>query len=455
LAFFIGTRAHASWLPQVSSSVRDTMLNLWWIVAFVPLGAVFGALFASDVWLWTFARSEPFSMASFSRGFQPFETLFETLRPGFTRLLRRTEVPKTSDASGEFDPFEWSVGLLVVAPFLVLALPTLAAIVWRSAGYSMTVALLMALPCGIAFFIFVGALGDAMRLRAVGFAAGTVVVGFVLCFFYYPALANQLSPKEVFESYRHFCPNAPLALLGVGGRTSAYYAGGQPQTLTDAPAAYAWLSASNGESGERRCLAMKAEELPKLNQLWREHSAEPKSNLPVLDARSSQILLAASALEPAEKNTNPLGSIVLSRVPRPQRPLHVNMDDKLEVLGIDLVDERGRLVDVVSPGRPYRFKTYYKVLAPVGTEWEGFIHIDGYHRRHNGDHKITNSKYPMALWLPGDIILDDHEFKLEPNFSPGNYAIYFGLFTGDTRLKIKSGPNDGDNRIDAGPLRVQ
>jgi hypothetical protein len=110
---------------------------------------------------------------------------------------------------------------------------------------------------------------------------------------------------------------------------------------------------------------------------------------------------------------------------------------------------------VVSPGRPYRFKTYYKVLAPVGTEWEGFIHIDGYHRRHNGDHKITNSKYPMALWLPGDIILDDHEFKLEPNFSPGNYAIYFGLFTGDTRLKIKSGPNDGDNRIDAGPLRVQ
>ena len=62
-----------------------------------------------------------------------------------------------------------------------------------------------------------------------------------------------------------------------------------------------------------------------------------------------------------------------------------------------------------------------------------------------------NGKYPMALWLPGDLLIDDHEFKLEPNFTPGTYTIYFGLFVGDTRLKVKSGPNDGDNRINGGP----
>ncbi len=50
LIFFFGAVSHASWLPQVSSSIRETMLNLWWIVAFVPLGAVFGALFAADLW---------------------------------------------------------------------------------------------------------------------------------------------------------------------------------------------------------------------------------------------------------------------------------------------------------------------------------------------------------------------------------------------------------------------
>jgi hypothetical protein len=100
-------------------------------------------------------------------------------------------------------------------------------------------------------------------------------------------------------------------------------------------------------------------------------------------------------------------------------------------------------------------RTYYRVLAPVTSEWEAFIHIDGYHRRHNGDHKPMNGKYPMSLWLPGDLLMDDHEFKLEPNFTPGSYTIYFGLFVGDTRLKVKSGPNDGDNRINGGPLRVQ
>jgi hypothetical protein len=131
------------------------------------------------------------------------------------------------------------------------------------------------------------------------------------------------------------------------------------------------------------------------------------------------------------------------------------MDDKLEVLGVDLLDERGRLVDAIAPGRTYHLKTYYRVLAPVTTEWEAFIHIDGFHRRHNGDHKVTNGKYPMSLWLPGDLVVDDHEFKLEPNFTPGSYTIYFGLFVGDTRLKVKSGPNDGDNRINGGPLRVQ
>jgi hypothetical protein len=261
-----------------------------------------------------------------------------------------------------------------------------------------------------------------------------------------------VSPKEIFESYRTICPGAALGMLGVGGRTSAYYAGGQPQTLTDPQSAYRWLQ---GGGGERRCLALKAEELPQLNKLWREGSGETRTNLPVLDARSSQILLASSTLAPGEKNQSPLSAMVLSAPPNPQHKLDVNMEDKLEVLGYDIVDERGRPVDAVSPGTASHMRTYYRVLAPLTSEWEAFIHIDGFKRRHNGDHKPLSGKYPMSLWLPGDLIVDDYEFKLEPNFTPGSYQIYFGLFVGDTRLKVKSGPSDGDNRIDGGAIRVQ
>jgi 4-amino-4-deoxy-L-arabinose transferase-like glycosyltransferase len=438
LFVFAGMRMHAHWMPQMSSTIRDLVLNAWWFVAFVPLALVFGLLFACDLWLWAFGRSQPPSKASLTRGFEPFEELLTRLRP--------------AEGEARLDRYEWWVALVVLGTFMLLAIPGVAFVAWYAIGFKPYVAALLAVPSGVAFFLMLGIVGDLLRHRAPALALGGAVVGFVLCFFYYPALANQLSPKEVFESYRKVCPGAPLALLGVGGRTAAYYAGGQPQTLNDATSAYNWLSAGGGQ---RRCLAMKAEELPKLNQLWREKQPEPRTNLPVLDARSSQIVLASSTLGSGEKNENPLSAIVLSSPPHPQHVLNANMEDKLEVLGIDLVDEKGKLVDGIAPGKTYHMKTYYKVLAPVTSEWEAFIHIDGYHRRHNGDHKPMNGKYPMALWLPGDLLVDDHEFKLEPNFTPGTYSIYFGLFVGDTRLKVKSGPNDGDNRINGGPLRVQ
>ena len=437
LLVVVGTRLHAHWLPQMSSTIRDQVLNAWWRISFIPLGLVFGFLFACDVWLWAFGKSKPVSAATLTRGFEPFEGLLAKLFPSSDEPA----LPK----------YEWWVSLTLIAPLMLLAIPAVAFEAFHETGHSALFSVLLAVPAGVAFFLVMGIVGDLLRHRAPGLALGGVVVGFVLCFFYYPALANQLSPKEVFESYRRLCPGAPLAMLGVGGRTAAYYAGGQPQTLTDPSGAYKWLVA---EPSQRRCLALKAEELPQLNRLWREH-ADPRTNLPIVDARSSQILLASSVLNDGEENESPLASMVLSAPPHPQRMLGANMDDKLEVIGFDLADERGRLVDGISPGRTYHMRTYYRVLAPVTSEWEAFIHIDGYHRRHNGDHKPMNGKYPMSLWLPGDLLMDDHEFKLEPNFTPGSYTIYFGLFVGDTRLKVKSGPNDGDNRINGGPLRVQ
>ncbi len=422
----------------MSSTIRDQIMNAWWRISFIPLGAIFGLLFACDVWLWSPSGGPSRSpAASLTRGFEPFEEL--------------PREASTWPGEPELSKYDWWVALLVVAPLMLLAVPAISYLAWHETGHSQLFSVALAIPFGVAFFLGMGIVGDLLRHRAPGLALGGAVVGFILCFFYYPALANQLSPKEVFESYRRVCPGAPLAMLGVGGRTAAYYAGGQPQTLTDPTGAYHWLIAG-GE--QRRCLALKAEELPQLNRLWREH-ADPRSNLPILDARSSQILLAASSLGSGEKNETPLASMVLSSPPNPQHKLGANMDDKLDVIGFDLADERGRLVEAISPGRTYHMKTYYRVLAPITSEWEAFIHIDGYHRRHNGDHKPMNGKYPMSLWLPEDLLEDDHEFKLEPNFTPGTYTIYFGLFVGDTRLKVKSGPNDGDNRVDGGPLRVQ
>ena len=326
LFVFVGMRTHAHWMPQMSSSIRDVVLNAWWVVAFVPLGAIFGLLFACDVWL---------------LGVRAFPAAVEGLPDARLRALRGARRPACSRPTGTRSSSAtrswWSsrcwpsscccpcpghhvprvgrgTGLQgrVVARF------------WRCRRASRSSS----------------SMGLRGRRRSVtarrGWRSGGAVVGFVLCFFYYPALANQLSPKEVFESYRHVCPGAPLALLGVGGRTAAYYAG---RTAADAERSDERLQLARGgrlgpapvpgHEGRGAAEAQPA--------VARAQSPGARTNLPVLDARSSQILLAASSLGPGREEREPaLGRWSLTALPHPQRPLDVNMDDKLEVLGVDI-----------------------------------------------------------------------------------------------------------------------
>jgi len=286
--------------------------------------------------------------------------------------------------------------------------------------------------------------------RGMATVAAGLVAGGILSFVYYPALAAQLSPKEVFESYQRLHQREePLGLLGVGGKSATYYSGGEVKLLGDVQSAFAWLTASS----ERRWLAVRNDDLGRLNSMFRAHPA-PKQNLPVLDARSSQIMLVSNVLLPGEHNQSPYESIVLDHEPPIGNRIEANLQDQLLSLGWEVTDGSGKRVEAVVPARKYHFRLFYKVIAPIPGEWETFIHIDGFHRRFNGDHKTLSGKYPFSLWQADDYIVDDYEFALEPNFTAGTYNVYYGLFVGETRLKVKTGRHD-DNRIEGGFLRVQ
>jgi hypothetical protein len=466
LAVWFGSRNHSKWLPTLSSQMRELVLNAWWISAFAPLAIIFAVYFWSDVWVWAFDRATPaikrtgtpreILMASVTRGFEPFEELAARLKENnvavntWALVIGKLEVTWQS-MEGGLGP----VCIFLLVPLMYLQVPGIVfAALYYKLQMKLIVSIALAIPSGVALFLVLGFLGDLFRgSRAAFLVVFGVTVGAVLCFSYYPALANQLSPKEIFESYQRTKKgNEPLALFGVGGRTAAYYAGGQPLVLRDTQSAYDWLSGA--EPGTRRFAAVRAEELPRLNRTYRERTANGQ-NLPVLDARSSQIILVSSALDDGEKNQNPLGRIVLTSLPKPTHRLDANLEDKLQVVGYDLIDEHGRNAEYLQPGKKYHMKTYFQVLANITQEWQMFIHIDGQHRRHNGDHAVCEGKYPMTYWLKDDFIMDDHEFSLEPNFSPGPYTLYFGFFIGETRLKLKSGPPDGDNRVNGGAVRVQ
>ncbi|WP_437478846.1 glycosyltransferase family 39 protein [Sorangium sp. So ce1014] len=294
--------------------------------------------------------------------------------------------------------------------------------------------------------------------RALGTPLAGLLAGFALSFWYYPALAAQLSPKAVFESYGLLRrPGEPLATLGVRSRAAAYYQGGEIASFDDVPQAFAWLtatadSAAEGSAapGARRWLVVKSDELPRLNSLFRKHH---KRNLPVLDGRSSQILLASNELG-GRPNESWLSRVVLDEPVAPANPIDVMFEDQLEVLGWELTDDDGQKVSSVVPQKTYHLRTYFRVHRSIIGNWKMFVHIDGFQRRYNGDHPVLEGRYPLSLWQPGDVIVDDHELRLEPNFTPGDYAFYFGLYAGEARFQVTRGP-EHENRIRGGVIRVR
>jgi 4-amino-4-deoxy-L-arabinose transferase-like glycosyltransferase len=274
--------------------------------------------------------------------------------------------------------------------------------------------------------------------------------GTALSLVYYPKLLGQLSPKQTFLAYQELAePGEKLAMIGTGSGSSSYYAGGNIQSFLNANQAFDWLTTGPG----RRWLVMRQSDLAQLNSQFREQSPA-RANLPVLDATSSEVLLASNRLLPAETNQNPLESVVFSRAPSPRHRLDANLNDQLDVLGWEVRDLDGDVVSSVRPGPRYWFTIYYKVVAPVSGSWDTFIHIDGFQRRFNGDHPTLGGKYPFHLFRVGDFIADRYEFSLEPNFGPGAYHVYFGLFSGSRRMEVKRGRHD-DDRVDAGTLDVE
>ncbi len=138
--------------------------------------------------------------------------------------------------------------------------------------------------------------------------ARSALFGTVLSLAYYPSLLVQLSPKQTFLSYRGLARSGEkLAMIGVASGSASYYAGGNIQSFPNANEAFDWLMAGPG----RRWLVIRQNDLAVLNAGFRAQSPE-HGNLPVLDATSSEVLLASNRLAPGETNQNPLEGVVLS-----------------------------------------------------------------------------------------------------------------------------------------------
>jgi hypothetical protein len=165
-------------------------------------------------------------------------------------------------------------------------------------------------------------------------------------------------------------------------------------------------------------------------------------------------MLATNRLPPGATNQNPLAAWIDRDPPKPQHALDVVLEGQLKCLGWSVTDGEGRAVDALAAGTKYNLKIHWQVLTAVRGNWKTFVHIDGQGRRQNADHDTLEGRYPFRFWRPQDFITDVHSFEVETQFPAGSYQLYFGLFSGNERLKVQSGAHD-DNRITAGEILLQ
>lgn len=69
------------------------------------------------------------------------------------------------------------------------------------------------------------------------------------------------------------------------------------------------------------------------------------------------------------------------------------------------------------------------------------------------DAEPLNGNYPTSLWQPGDVIRDSVPLDLA-NAPPGNYALWFGMYTDDSRLPMRDCANQTVDQLRLATLRL-
>ncbi len=167
--------------------------------------------------------------------------------------------------------------------------------------------------------------------------------------------------------------------------------------------------------------------------------------------------LAAGCVEqaddkPTKEDEEFIKKNILATPPTPQFVVNADLDGKVTYLGMDVSP------NPVEAGKDVRVTHYWKVNVAPGEGWRMFTHISGTNKQGyaNVDHTPVAGKYPAARWKAGEIIRDQHTFRPPAGWNYDHLEIYTGLYKGQERMPVKSGPKD-ENRVLCGrvPMNVK
>ena len=68
----------------------------------------------------------------------------------------------------------------------------------------------------------------------------------------------------------------------------------------------------------------------------------------------------------------------------------------------------------------------------------------------NGNHQVLGPE----RWEKGKVYVDEQTYKVPDDVTGAEITVYTGIWKGDARLRIISGPNDGDNSAIVGKIKT-
>lgn len=217
----------------------------------------------------------------------------------------------------------------------------------------------------------------------------------------------------------------------------------------------------------QRFLVVPKDAFSELNHDFR--SAHDGQHVPVLDARSSRLVLATNKLQPGQQDENWLRQSVLTPAQfaalKGVTKLSANFDDQLQLIGFKLAE------NAVARSQKYKLTLYWKVIKATTTSWKLFMHPHPLHLDRwplsppdpsEDENKPCLGCFQTNHWMTGDIIADSFEQEVPLGTQSGPNEIILGWYnpSNDQRMTVLSASGNGvikhsDNRVTIGNLQVR
>ena len=137
--------------------------------------------------------------------------------------------------------------------------------------------------------------------------------------------------------------------------------------------------------------------------------------------------------------------------------LDVNFENKVHIIGYKFEPETAR------PGQETKLTYYWRCDDTVEEGWRLFTHT-----KDEGSGKLGNLDDVGPLredrnghqllgperWEKGKVYVDEQTYKVPADVAGAEVTVMVGVWKGDARLRVISGPNDGDNGAIVGKVKT-